>query len=436
MTFPLLLASAATGGDIPLWLVAPFALLLLLIATMPLTPHAVKHLWEEYYPVVAVGLGLLVAAYYLARIPGGGATIGHTLHEYFSFIALIGSLFVVAGGIHLKVKGEATPLANVVFLAIGSVAANVIGTTGASMVLIRPWIRMNKIRVSAYHIVFFIFTVSNLGGALTPIGDPPLFLGYLRGVPFFWLFDHVIFEWLCTLAAVLAVFYVFDRRSYRQMPGKIRHEVETHAETWRFEGGVNVLFLMAIIGGVFLPEKFFLREAVMLGAAVASWFLTPPPVHAENAFTFGPIKEVAWLFAGIFLTMMPALGYLAQHGREFGFHHPLQYYFATGLLSAVLDNAPTYVNFLQLAQASAAPPGAAVATVAELLATHSHLVMAISLGAVFFGAMTYIGNGPNFMVKSIAHDSGVHCPSFFGYVFKYSLPVLLPILALSGWLFL
>jgi Na+/H+ antiporter NhaD/arsenite permease-like protein len=295
---------------------------------------------------------------------------------------------------------------------------------------------MNKIRISAYHVVFFIFIVSNIGGALTPIGDPPLFLGYLRGVPFFWLIDHVVEEWLFTLGAVLAVFYAIDRRCYRLMPGKIRAGVESHGETWRFDGGGNVLFLFAIIGAMFVPEKFFLREAVMLGAAIASWFATPKFVHEENHFSFGPIKEVAWLFLGIFVTMMPAIDYLAQHGREFGFTRPLHYYFASGILSSVLDNAPTYVNFLQLAQASAAAPGAGPVSVAAVLASHPLFVIGISLGSVFFGAMTYIGNGPNFMVKAIAHDARVHCPTFFGYIFKFSLPVLLPILALSGWLFL
>ncbi len=391
---------------------------------------------EKNYHLASLALAATVAAWYLGKVAGGGGELLHTLGEYCSFIALVGSLFVVAGGIHLRVKGEATPLANIVFLAIGAVVANLIGTTGASMVLIRPWIRMNKIRMSAYHVVFFIFIVSNVGGALTPIGDPPLFLGYLRGVPFFWLLDHVVEQWLFTVGALLAVFYAFDRWSYRLMPGKIRSEVETHRESWRFDGGVNVLFLFAIIGAVFLPEKFFLREAVMIAAAVGSWFATAKVVHEENHFSFGPIKEVAWLFLGIFVTMMPALDYLALHGREFGFTRSLQYYFASGALSSVLDNAPTYVNFLQLAQATAAAPGAAPVSVASVLASHPLFIIGVSLGSVFFGAMTYIGNGPNFMVKAIAHDAGVHCPSFFGYILKFSLPVLLPILGLSGWLFL
>ena len=429
MIAPLFLAQY----DASLGLVVPFGLLLLLIATMPLTPPAVKQWWDKGYHLASLGLAAIVAAWYLAKIPGGGGELAHTLGEFFSFICLIGSLFIVAGGIHLKVKGEATPLANVVFLAVGAVTANFIGTTGASMVLIRPWIRMNKIRASPYHVVFFIFIVSNVGGALTPVGDPPLFLGYLRGVPFFWLIDHVMEEWLFTVGAILVAFYFFDRRSYRHMPSKIRHDVETHRETWRFDGAVNVLFLFAIIGAVFLPEKFFLRETVMIGAAVASWWATPKVVHVENHFSFGPIKEVAWLFLGIFVTMMPALDYLAAHGRTLGFTHPLQYYFASGALSSILDNAPTYVNFLQLAQATVAT-GPESASVASVLATHPLFVVAVSLGSVFFGAMTYIGNGPNFMVKAIAHDAGVHCPSFFGYIFKYSLPVLLPILALGGWL--
>ncbi len=428
---------------IPLWLIAPFALLLLLIATMPLTPPRVKHLWEHYYPHISIFLGALVAAYYLLRIPGGGATLAHTMHEYFSFIVLIGSLFVVAGGIHIKVKGEATPLVNVVFLAVGAVAANFIGTTGASMVLIRPWIRMNKIRVSPYHIVFFIFIVSNIGGALTPIGDPPLFLGYLRGVPFFWLLEHVLAEWFFTLGLLLAVFYVIDRHCFGKMPARLQGEAERDPETWRFDGVINILFMLVIIGAVFLPAQYFIREAVMLGAAVTSYFLTPKTVHQQNAFTFAPIKEVAFLFIGIFATMMPALGYLEKHGVEFGFTQPLQYYFASGSLSAVLDNAPTYVNFLQLAQTTAmAENPAAFAglsgpdAVRALLVEKPLFVVAVSLGAVFFGAMTYIGNGPNFMVKSIAQDTGVHCPTFFGYVFRFSLPILLPILALGGWLFL
>jgi Na+/H+ antiporter NhaD/arsenite permease-like protein len=446
MHFPNLLANAtgAAGVDIPLWLIAPFALLLLLIATLPLTPHRIKHLWERSYPFVSIALGAAVGAYYMLNIPGGGTVLQHTMVEYVSFIALIGSLFVVAGGIHVNVKGNASPLENVVFLAVGAILANAVGTTGASMVMIRPWIRMNRVRIGAYHIVFFIFLISNVGGAITPIGDPPLFLGYLRGVPFFWLVDHVIGIWLLTVGALLAVFFVFDLRGFHRIPHRAQTQAD-RADTWRFDGIINVLFLLVVIGAVFLPANYFVREAVMLGAAFASYRWTPKGVHAKNEFSFGPIKEVAFLFVGIFATMMPALGYLEQHGREFGFTRPTQYYFASGSLSAVLDNAPTYVNFLQLAQttaeadspaAFAAAKGDSVAAVRVLLAERPLFVVAVSLGAVFFGAMTYIGNGPNFMVKSIAESSGVPVPSFFGYVFKYSLPILLPILTAVGLLFL
>jgi Na+/H+ antiporter NhaD/arsenite permease-like protein len=442
MAAPLIFA-ASTAANIPLWLITPFALLLLLIAVLPLSGDRAKHVWEHYYPHISVTLGTAVAVYYLARIPQGERILLHTLHEYVSFILLIGSLFVVAGGIHLKVKGESTPWVNVVFLAVGAVIANIIGTTGASMVLIRPWIRMNKIRIAPFHVVFFIFIVSNVGGALTPIGDPPLFLGYLRGVPFFWLFEHVLAEWLFTVGALLAVFFVLDRQSFRKMPARLQQEAAAESEQWRFDGKINLLFLAALIGAVFLPAEYFLREGAMLAIAIASYRLTAPQVHAENAFTFGPIKEVGFLFVGIFVTMMPALGYLERHGVEFGFTHPLQYYFASGSLSAVLDNAPTYVNFLQLAQSTAEAENPAafaglvgLEPVRTLLQLKPQLVVAVSLGAVFFGAMTYIGNGPNFMVKSIAHDAGVHCPTFFGYVLRYSLPILLPILVVAGVAFL
>jgi Na+/H+ antiporter NhaD/arsenite permease-like protein len=439
--------AAGFAADIPPILIAPFGLLLALIAVMPLTPPRVKRVWEHYYPHIAIGLGLAVVAVYLVRFPGGGIMVGRTLQEYFSFICLIGSLFVVAGGIHLKVRGEATPLENLAFLAIGAVAANLIGTTGASMVLIRPWVRMNKIRISAFHVVFFIFIVSNCGGALTPIGDPPLFLGYLRGVPFFWLPEHVLAQWLFTVGAILAVFYWLDRRSFRHAPRAIQAQIREH-DSFRFEGWINVPLLLVIIGAVFLPEVCYLREGVMLAAAAASYRLTPRPVHEENRFTFGPIKEVALLFLGIFMTMMPALNYLDSHGRGFGLDRPDQYYFASGGLSSVLDNAPTYLNFLELAEATlvdpATLPGAGTgevrsdAGVKQMLASESmrRFIIAISLGSVFFGAMTYIGNGPNFMVKSIAEDAGVKVPTFFGYILKYSLPFLLPILALGGWLFL
>jgi len=439
-------AAVAMASDMPLWLTLPFALLLILIAAMPLSPAPLKHFWERYYAHIAIALGLAVAGYFLLQVPDGLTAVLHTAREYFSFISLIGSLFVVAGGIHLKVKGEATPLDNVVFLAVGAVMANFIGTTGASMVLIRPFIRMNKIRVSAYHVVFFIFVVSNCGGSLTPIGDPPLFLGYLRGIPFFWLINQVLAQWLVTVGAILAAFYWIDRRAYRLVPRAIQAQIEA-PDTWRFEGGINLLLLLVIIGAVFLPDVFFSREIVMLAAALISWKFTPKLVHVENHFSFGPIKEVAFLFVGIFLTMMPALGYIDQHGADFKVTKPIHYYLAAGSLSSVLDNAPTYATFLRLAETTVrkslpadAPTreSTELETVSAMRANpaEAQLIIAVSLGAVFFGAMTYIGNGPNFMVKSIAESAGVKVPTFVGYILRYSLPILLPILLASGLLFL
>jgi Na+/H+ antiporter NhaD/arsenite permease-like protein len=233
----------------------------------------VKHLWELFYAVVSIALGLSIALHYVFRIDGGGVTLAHTMHEYFSFMALIGSLYIVAGGIHIRVAGELTPAGNVIYLLVGAVLANFIGTTGASMVMIRAYINTNRVRISAYHIVFFIFVVSNCGGALTTIGDPPLFLGFLRGVPFFWLIDHVVGTWLITIGAILAVFYVIDRHCYMKVSAAVRREIE-EPDTWRFDGGANVLFLGAIIGAVFLPETYFIREIVMLGAAAGSYFTT------------------------------------------------------------------------------------------------------------------------------------------------------------------
>jgi Na+/H+ antiporter NhaD/arsenite permease-like protein len=456
--------ASTEGGGVPLWLASPFALLLLLIAVMPLSPPRARHLWERFYPAVAIGLGLAVAAYYAAGIEHGAARVLGTLEDYVSFVALIGSLFVVAAGLHIRIRGEARPAANVVFLFIGAVLSNAIGTTGASMVLIRPWIQMNRYRITAYHTVFFIFVVSNIGGALTPVGDPPLFLGYLHGVPFFWLVEKAAPAWGVALVLLLGVFYLIDRRNFLRAPRQVRERETARDPLVTVEGVQNLAFLALIMVGVFVTHRFFARELVMVLSAAASYIFTRPAVRAANTFTFDPIKEVAILFAGIFLTMMPALDYLDHRGKELGVGTPLQYYLASGALSAVLDNAPTYLSFLTLAEsavppaevreradaaARAASPPAAGAREAVLLGwliapdsradsgtAASAFVVAVSLGSVFFGAMTYIGNGPNFMVKSIGEAAGVKVPSFVGYIATYSVPILLPILIAVGWIFL
>jgi Na+/H+ antiporter NhaD/arsenite permease-like protein len=354
-------------------------------------------------------------------------------HEYASFIALIGSLFVVAGGIHVRVRGGSTPLRNTLFLATGAVLANFIGTTGASMLMIRPWIRMNKYRITAFHVVFFIFIVSNAGGALTPIGDPPLFLGYLRGVPFFWSVVELWPAWSFLLGGLLLVFYIFDRINFARAPEVVR-ELETGYEKFAVDGKRNLFFIAVILAAVFFPSPW--RELLMAGAAAASWSFTPQPVHDSNHFNFHPIKEVAWLFFGIFGTMVPALDYLQIHADKLGISTAAEFYTVTGLLSSCLDNAPTYLTFLAAALGQQGLSLKSETDVALFAAQHAATLTAISLGAVFFGAATYIGNGPNFMVKSICEHAKVRTPSFFGYVLRYTLPILAPLLALVAWFFL
>jgi len=409
------------------WMILPFVLMLLSIALMPFING---HWWEHHYPKVAIGLGALTTLYYVFSLHDAERML-EVGREYFSFMALIGSLFVVAGGIHIRVKGEARPWVNALFLFIGAVVSNFIGTTGASMLLIRPWIRMNKYRITAFHIVFFIFIISNVGGALTPIGDPPLFLGFLRGVPFFWVLAHCWPAWLIAVAGLIGIFTVMDILNFRRAPREIR-EAETAEEQWRFDGLRNAVFLAAIIGAVFLHKvlPFPIPDLIMIGAALASYRATPAPIHASNHFNFGPIKEVGWLFIGIFATMVPALDYLQLHAGELGIDSAMQFYWFTGMLSGFLDNAPTYLTFLAAAAGAQNLSIASPADVLNFAETHGRTLVAISLGAVFFGALSYIGNGPNFMVKSIAHQLGVRTPGFFGYLACYSIPILIPIFLL------
>ncbi|MCR4428271.1 MAG: sodium:proton antiporter [Caldiserica bacterium] len=406
--------------EVPLWASVPFALMLLSIALFPLIN---LHWWEKNYPLVAIALGILGLSLYLF-LSRDLETVWHTALEYFSFISLIGSLFVVTGGILIRIEGPATPWVNALILFLGAAISNVIGTTGASMLLIRPFLRLNKGRLKPYLVIFFIFIVSNIGGALTPIGDPPLFLGYLKGIPFFWLVEHVWFIWLFTLALVLGVFLFFDFRNRKGLdepafagkPGLF------------FLGKRSLIFLGLIIIAVFLPTP--IRELIMIASALASYFLTPRSVHIDNDFSFDPIKEVAILFLGIFATMIPALKFLETHGHSLGLTTPGQFFWITGSLSSFLDNAPTYLTFLTTAM------GALGLDIHGLLAQTPKDVVAISLGAVFFGAMTYIGNGPNFMVKCISDRTGLKCPSFLGYIIRYSLPILVPVFLLVWLLFI
>ncbi|HUA67182.1 MAG TPA: sodium:proton antiporter [Candidatus Saccharimonadales bacterium] len=409
------------------WMILPFVLLLGAIALLPLLTAS---WWLRHYPKVALGLGAITLGYYLLVLRNMDRVL-HVAHDYVSFIALIGSLFVVSGGIHINVKGEATPLTNVIYLFIGAVLANFLGTTGAAMLLIRPWIRMNKYRVTAHHIVFFIFIVANVGGCLTPIGDPPLFLGYLQGIPFWWVLEHCWTMWLVGVGILLAIFYVMDRLNFVRAPREIREE-ETAHEAWKFDGLANLFFLAMILGAVFINKPIFLREGIMLAAALGSYFTTAKSVHEANRFHFHPIQEVAILFVGIFITMIPALDWLDLNARELLGAHPAPgiFYFGTGVLSSVLDNAPTYLSFL-----SALFGTSGAKTIAELLSGYPLNLIAISVGAVFFGAATYIGNGPNFMVKAIADHEKVHTPTFPGYIGKFTVPFLLPMLVVVWLIF-
>ena len=423
---------AATHDLPPALLLLPFGLQLLAIALMPfLAPLW----WERHYPKVSMLLGGMTVLYYLTA-PGRGSRLLGPLHEYMSFIVIMAALFIVAGGIHIRVSGEATPFRNVIFLLIGSVLASVLGTTGASMLLIRPWIRMNKYRITGFHTAFFIFLIANVGGVLTPVGDPPLFLGFLKGVPFWWTLEHLWKPWMLEVGLLLGIFYLIDRKNFLRPPISIREEMSAK-ESWAFEGLGNLAGLGAILAAVFFPSPW--RETLMVLAALLSWHFTPRIIHERNNFTFEPIREVAWLFLGIFGTMVPALDYLEHYAPELAeslgmgsFH----FYYLTGILSSFLDNAPTYLAFLSV---ELGLKGGTLTNPEDVLriATHDpHHLVAISMGAVFFGAMTYIGNGPNFMVKSVVSQFGAHPPSFFGYIFRYALPILLPALALAGWVFL
>jgi Na+/H+ antiporter NhaD/arsenite permease-like protein len=295
------------------------------------------------------------------------------------------------------------------------------------MILIRPFIRGNSWRFEKFNLVLFIFIVSNCGGALSPIGDPPLFVGYLKGVPFFWVFKELWYKWLIGIGLLLMIFYFMDRRRFERQREALQKAAEEH-DVLRFEGMYNVFFLVIIVAATFVNDPLFVREAIMIAAAAASYYFTPKRIHNANVFNFHPIAEVAILFAAIFAAMVPALDWLSANANQLGMTTAKQFYWSTGILSAVLDNAPTYLNFLAtgmgLSQLSVNNP----ADVMTFAREHAGMLQAISVAAVFFGAMTYIGNGPNFMCKAIAEHAKMPAPTFMEYIWKYSLPLLLPIL--------
>ena len=414
------------------FMVIPFIILLGMIATGPLFYH---HFWEKNYPIIAIILGLITVFYYLIFLNDTHSLL-HTAAEYLSFIALLASLFVASGGILLRVDKKSTPWLNAGILLFGSVIANIIGTTGASMLLIRPFIKINKDRIKPYHIVFFIFLVSNIGGALTPIGDPPLFLGFLRGVEFFWVIGHVWYIWIPTLLVVTAIFIFIDSRNIVEQ----EESNESYSRKIEFKGMKNVIYLLVIVISVFIdpavlswvpsfsPLPFGIREIIMFSMVVIAYRTADEEILKANEFNFEPIREVAYLFVGIFATMIPALQLISYEASVLGEKlTPGIFYWATGVLSSFLDNAPTYLNFLSAALGKYGMDVTIASEVSGFANLHPIYLSAISAAAVFFGAMTYIGNGPNFMVKSISERSGIKMPSFFGYMIKYSIPILIPI---------
>ncbi len=429
----------------------PFIAILLCIALLPL--FSFSHIWWEentHRLVVSLVCGLCTLAYYLVvRGPGGVMPVlEHAIvAEYVPFIVLLFSLYVISGGISLSGDLAAHPSTNTAFLAIGAALASFIGTTGASMLLIRPLLQTNSERRHRVHtVVFFIFLVSNIGGTLLPVGDPPLFLGYLKGVDFFWTLG-LWREWLVCCGVLLVVYFCLDSYWYRRETARDIRLDEQQQIPLKFSGMINLLWLAGVVlavafvvPGKKLPglqfEAFvYLRELLMLAFVGLSLLSTPRGVRERNRFNYAAILEVAALFLGIFICMQVPVEVLRGAGASLGLTQDWQYFWATGGLSAVLDNAPTYVVFFETANALTTHSGPNIVELGNGGGfIRADLLTGVSLGAVFMGAMTYIGNGPNFMVKAIAEQSGVRMPSFPGYFFKYSLPILVPLFAIVVYL--
>jgi Na+/H+ antiporter NhaD/arsenite permease-like protein len=415
--------------------------MLLSIAALPL--FAGK-LWEKNRnkALVSLALGLPVAIWMGHLDP---ASVAHTAREYVAFIALLGALFVIAGGIVVRGTLAGTPGLNTGLLGVGAVAASLIGTTGASVLLIRPLLRANSVRHKKAHVVvFFIFIVSNCGGLLTPLGDPPLLLGFLKGVPFAWTL-HLFKPWLFVNGALLVLFHFLDfHHFHREDVLDAKHDLDKEVERARspiaIDGWGNVVFLAAVVAALASAGAYDwpdgLAQGAMAALALASLALTPKAVHRANGFDFRPIVEVAVLFLGIFVAMVPALELLNRRGGELALASPRHFFWASGALSSFLDNAPTYLAFTSLAAGvkGVALDGNFLARFLELGGDAPRILAAVSCGAVFMGANTYIGNGPNFMVKAIAEHGGVKMPSFLGYL-AWSAAILLPLFAVTSLLF-
>lgn len=433
----------ATVMNVPLWASIPFVIMLLMIAISPLV---IENWWERNRnKLVVTALLSMPVAYYLID-----AGLVHELEhqifgDYLPFIILLTALFVITGGIHLSGDIKAKPIVNTMFLAIGFVLASFMGTTGAAMLLIRPLIETNSQRKYKVHtILFFIATVANSGGLLTPLGDPPLLLLYLRGASFTWFFN-LIPMWAMVGAILLALYFFIDSHYYKKEEWTALSADSREVRPLRIYGSINLIFLAGVVAAVAFinsdmlpamadPEapwwiKFF-RELILAGFIIMSLLNTPKEVRDMNKYSWRPIIEVAVVFLGIFITMTPTIMYLNQNASLLGLTEPWHFYYMTGALSSFLDNAPTAVAFHSVAAALPQTAGETiVAGIPEIL------LKTIALGAVLFGSMTYIGNGPNFMVKAIAEENGIKMPSFFGYILKFSLVILLPVYVLVQLIF-
>lgn len=446
-TLPLSTAAIASGvsgghgegGFVPdLAWVAPFLGILLAIAILPQVARDWFHDHKNQL-LVALLCGLPALGLFLSHDP---AQVWHTLHEYGSFVILLGSLFTISAGIVLRGDLRATPLTNTGILAVGALLASFMGTTGAAMLLIRPLLRTNSERLYRTHtVVFFIFLVCNAGGMLTPLGDPPLFMGYLKGVPFSWTFT-LFMPWLFVCGSLLLIYLIVDSRFYAREPEAAIARDRLEVQPIRLAGRLNFLWLLGVILAVAfltprnlynwlpgIPHVGLLREVALLLLAFLAYRTTPSEYRQVNRFEWYPIIEVAILFLGIFLSMMPAIRLLEVRGAELGLTSPLQFFWATGILSSILDNAPTYLVFFE---AGRAVTGSGAATGSTLLlpggAISIQILTGISLGAVLMGANSYIGNAPNFMIRSIAERQKVRMPSFLAYMF-YAAVILLPLYA-------
>ena len=420
--FSVTAAGEETHHDsLPLISVIPFIIMLLCIAVIPLVK---EHWWENNWNKLKISciLGIPIGIYIFFV---NSHELLKVMEEYISFIIYVGALFIVAGGIMLKGDVKVSPKVNLLFIGIGGLLASFIGTPGASMLLIRPVLRINAGRKYVMHtVIFFIFIVSNIGGCLTPLGDPPLFLGYLNGVPFSWTFN-LWPNWLFMVSLLLIIYFILDSYLFKKEGFIQTQDVAKPENPLKIEGLINFIWLFGIILSVAFLPIFPYRELVMLALVAISLITTKKGLRAENKFTYHPINEVAFLFFGIFLTMIPALMLLKAKGGDLGITAPWQFFWITGILSAFLDNAPTYLTFFNLAQGLGATGNLVANT-----GIQEEVLKAISLGAVFMGASSYIGNGPNFMVKAISDEAGTKMPSFLGFM-VWSFGILIPLFVLN-----